>query len=246
MNELKKVSITTEIPKEAQPILRMASDLSEVCKDNKIDYVVHGSLGAIGCLGGFYPLEDGSIKSPGDVDAWYDVTKSDDIYRELTKKGYKHRFLGNKRQIFPRPVERFSKHGKHIDLHGLQFDESGIKNTVRVPLPKVSTERRPLLNLVYPPEMALTQTYTIGDHQFEGIRREALYIRMLMNDRMVRSGRNTMVLEHLAAELNERTIDSILDERPGLYYKKIPVSTFSRRNKSFNFVALGVKIAKKI
>jgi|GEM_PF-2663638 len=245
MTEVHK-SITTEIPKKAEPILAMASDLSEVCKDNKIDYVVHGSLGAIGCLGGFYPLEDGSIKSPGDVDAWYDVTKSDQIYDELTKKGYKHRFLGNKKQIFPRPVERFSKRGKHIDLHGLHFTERGIENTLRVPLPKVSVARRPELTLLYTPEMVHTQTYTVGGHEFDGLRREALYLRMLMNDRMVRSGRNTVVLEHLAAELDEKVIDSMLDERPGLYYKGIPVSTFSRRNKSFNFVAMGTKIARKI
>lgn len=211
------------IPPQAAHILQACKDLHEVCSKNNIRYSIVGSTAVVAAIGRFHRL-------PGDVDGIYDVKKSGVLKEELQKKGYSYEIVDTQHDMFPYPLEYFQKGKSIIEIRGGSYTKRGFEYPIRIPIPFLPSQKRPIAILLFPKTMQNPVRYTLGDTSIIGLKREALFVGLdafmgLIQKEESKVTKRKQDLAALAEHLDEKTVQQIRSENPGIYYKNIPIIT---------------------
>lgn len=216
--------ITGKLPAQFLPIIQALNDLNGVCSKNNIWYLVGGST-AISAASCKYS------RVPQDVDAICDYKGKDILNDELRELGYK---------LIPLPqttvVNRIKKHyvkdKRIIDIAFGQFTNRGFE--IRLPM------LIPGLLLVFSQPMIKTKEYKLGDANFKGFSKEALWFGLggfigtidAMGEKVDKRKDN---LRLLSEGLQNSKIKDIEKGHPGVYLKNVPLVT--PRNKLLLYLA---------
>lgn len=226
---------------EVENLITACSDLNAACSETDTKYLVVGSVAVVCAVGKLYRI-------PGDVDGWYDIKKAEILKAKLEEKGYIHNAIEAPGSPFPYPLEHFEKDGSVIELRGANYTDRGIEYPVRLPVPGLSVNKRPLGQLVYTKSLAQPKESKFGNATVMTTSREALWVGLqttlpliqLTGDKVEK---RLLDLSKLAENLDMETVKIMFAEKPGLYYGNIPLVT-TENHGLFKLLTLAAKLKK--
>lgn len=140
------------------------------------------------------------------------------------------------------------KKGKStIELRGAEYTERGLEYPIRIPIPGLPADKRPVGMLVCTRSSAEPHQFNFGGTFVEHTGREALWIVLQTSLPMMQLAGGLKVekrlldLSMLAGKLDMELVRKILAEKPGLYFGKIPLVTPEKLG-LIKFLELGAKL----
>jgi hypothetical protein len=223
-----------EIPQNADYIERLLQDLHESCVEHDIEYRVVGSTATVCASGQLYRI-------PHDVDFIYDISKKKELHKELLSRGYQEKVQDFPIPIFVNPLTHYVKNGRLLEPRAGLFTDRGFELLLTLPLP-LPKRRWPIVSLIFTPTMFASVRYYFGKTSFTGLSASALWLGLeLMPSVDGKQKQRHVDQEMLLKAMNEDTLDQIIREKPGLYYKNFPLAT-PYHTEIVRFIALLVRM----
>lgn len=228
------------IPAAAKHIEQALLDLHKICTGNNIEYRIAGSTAVVGAVNDLYRV-------PHDVDFLYDLSKQEILHKELIKLGYKKAYQKFAIPVLVRPLTHYLKGDILIEPRGGEFTSRGFEFALLLPLP-TPKKYWPHIKLVFSHTMIKPCRYKFGTAEYIGLSAEALWIGLNIFMRILSAledkvSKRSLDLAILTKYINQDVLSKIKQEKPGMYYKQIPVATLDH-DELISLAAFIIKLKK--
>lgn len=195
-------------------------DLTKICVQNDIRYLVIGSCAMICAL-------DKLVRTPFDIDCLYDVNQEEILEKELTKLGYKKVIQNHTiNKFLQKPLVRYVNNKKIIEPRRVKFRKSNLEIPLYLPfIGGVGS-----LNLKFQFPLFTPVIYQFGKAKFYGLKKEALCLALQKSVNLNFGGRKEKLkraqdLRLLLRSLNNDQLKILKEDKSGLYFKNFPMFT---------------------